>query len=750
MKKRILISLLLILAVAVFIAACNGETGIPGDTDTSPVTDPVTDAPATEDTSAVTDADTTEPGGIEAEPETDDIYGKPIAGSATLKKPYAEKITQTSGTVSLGNAGVSMTFASEFYGHDSAISRDLSTFAETFSNVKLSSRYYHGEFFLAELTGDHYADMAVCADGVLSIYPAVVETNKTFEYNGKIYDSVRGDMSSKYAFGEAITFDLKLPDATLRGTGDFNGDGYNDFVFVLPDGTVVLGATTEEGITLTPACTYDGDASGLYAGDVDGDGRCDLVEVDGYTVTSWMNTDGGFAKQTPVELSFRSEHSVVGVGDINDDYRADIVWFEEGESYPQVRSLFGRGDGFFGPRADELGNTNLYAVSGRMPHKEISCIAIGDLSGDDAGDLLVYANAGSNKGLSLALNSSDPCYDYCIFGMACEDGTYRMYAGGRWIDHSDAVKDHINGVGSGDGDHVLMYTSTDGRRWIRYIDRPMFYQGGELGYSGDMGWNETWWISNTLEPEVVYVDGVYHMLIQTTGSTPSGYYGDYINYACSTDGINFERKIDSPVIVPAPGKDFTRFKEVYGYEIGFNHHELIYVPDDPDGKCFHLYTHHFVNGEAGGYVRMRSADPTVFYWNEREATSGYGDFGNQLAYVSDYDGNGNRLYFRITFRAYQDEDGWRTVPTMYYPADGLNFHESGIRLASVDVADPATEKNHNTYFLGLCTLNGTGEIPRNEDGSYSLLYLATTSNSPVVLDIYYAEAGIGEWTFTLE
>ena len=262
--------------------------------------------------------------------------------------------------------------------------------------------------------------------------------------------------------------------------------------------------------------------------------------------------------------------------------------------------------------------------------------------------------------------------------------------------------------------------------------------------------NELWWTGNTLEPEVVYVNGVYHMLIQTSGVTESGYYGDYIGYASSTDGIHFTRKIDSPVILPEPGKTFAQFKEVYGDEYGFNHHELIYVPDDPDGKCFHLYTGNFKNNAWAGYYRIRSADPTCFYWSEREWVDGFAQLGNQVGYISNYDGKGGRLFLRITFHDLTDGDGSRSVPTLFYSTDGLNFHGTGINLAAVDVTDPVTENNHNVYFLGFCTVNGTGEIQKNEDGSYKLVYLATTANASGGMPIFWAEAGVGALNFTLE
>jgi hypothetical protein len=91
------------------------------------------------------------------------------------------------------------------------------------------------------------------------------------------------------------------------------------------------------------------------------------------------------------------------------------------------------------------------------------------------------------------------------------------------------------------------------------------------------------------------------------------------------------------------------------------------------------------------------------------------------------------------------------VPTLFYSTDGRKFTETGLNLAAVDVTDPgAVENNRNVYFLGFCTLNGTGEIPRNEDGSYKLTYLATTANEPGGMPIFWAEAGLGVMNFTLD
>ncbi len=758
MKKDFWFSLLLLAALmlAVTLAACASRPESPAESDTPRVTDSATEAPS-ESVETPTESDTeadTAPAETELFENGGLIPSEPVTGSAALSKPYAEKITASDGSVALKNAGVTMNFNSRFYGHDSAIDRDLSQYGWVFLLAVMDKDYYQGDFFLGEVTGDHYQDMILYADGILTIYPAVVKTQNTFEYNGKTYDSVYGNDRSEYTFGEPITYPLNLPDATLRGTGDFDRNGYCDLLLVRADGTVVLGLVAENGITPTTAGVYHGEISKLYSGDVNADGRWDLVMIDGHTVTTLLQTDEGFASIEPTTLPFSNPYSAIAVGDINNDRYADVVWFEEDEGVPRFRSMFGRGDGFFGPRPEELGegkgNTNLYAVTERSRATRITWFAVGDMSGDGVGDVLFHAEGGRGQGISLGINSFDPPYDYSLFGFVTEEGTYKMFAGGRWYDQSEALKDSLAGDGYGDGDHVMMYFSEDGITWDRYLEGPAFYLGIEQGYDGWEELGEGWWTGNTLEPEVVYVDGVYHMILQSSGVTQSGWYGDYLNYASSTDGIHFTRKTDSPIILPEPGKDFTQFKEIYGYEIGFNHHELIYVPDDPDGKCFHLYAGHFVNNNWAGYVRIRSADPTCFYWSEREGTEGFSQIGNQIGYISDYDGKGGRLFLRITFHVLEDEDGSRTVPTLQYSTNGLNFSGTGIDLASVDVTDPVTENNHNVYFLGFCTVNGTGEIERNPDGGYKLVYLATTANDPGGFPIFWAEAGVGVLNFTLE
>ena len=260
MKKRLLFSLTLLLLLLVVVASACTTSADP--TDTTASADTPTEAPTAAPTETPTEGETDAPetevfenGGMMA--------AEPVKGSAPLSKPYAEKITNTNGSASLDHAGITMNFDSLFYGHDSAINRDQARYAWSFVMIKLKQDLYKGEFFLGEFTGDRYQDMALYENGILTIYPAEVASKKTFEYNGVIYDSVYAGPDSNYSFGAPVTFSLSLPDATLRGTGDFDGNGYCDFLFQQADGTVVLGLVSEQGIAPTSVGTYHGDkASG--------------------------------------------------------------------------------------------------------------------------------------------------------------------------------------------------------------------------------------------------------------------------------------------------------------------------------------------------------------------------------------------------------------------------------------------------------------------------------------------------------
>lgn len=660
-----------------------------------------TDAQTTADGTAAQTADTAATEYVPPEPEVEARI------PYDCKPVYREKVTEKSGVARYGGkVRLELEYTSKFYGHDSLINRDFIRYGYRFEHSTCQTLpELTGELAGADFNGDGFAELLHFSGGTLSFYSFVMKLKKTVVYNAAPHTTFSAEKTGEISVGVGVS---------LRGAGDFNGDGYNDILFT-SEGYAVIYYGGENGFECGK---YRFDPEGVVrCGDADGDGVCDVFDI-GEKVRTYTVRDGRLEKTTEGAPEQKPEGDIIGVyaADVNSDGLCDIAYAAKSGGKAHICSYFNRGDGRFGAYAEDNGNKNLYGVfvTDRIPVN----VSMADMTGDGSADLIgAFERSGSVK-CGVLFSYDEPAYDYSVFGMRV-NGEYRVYSGCRWYDSN---------YESSDGDHVMLTTSKDGKTWRRYIDAPMFMLGWELGEEG-------WWTSNTLEPEVVYADGKYHMYWQCSFTTPKGNYGDKIGYAYSDDGVHWTRKTDEPAIVSDDP------------EVGFNHEEILYVPDDPDGKPYWMYTGHFVNGVFRGYIRIRSSVPDRFLYSDKEATDGFSQIGNQLAYFTD--DSGRRVFVRITFTDYTEVDGekyWR--PVLFLSDDGLRF-TSGTdwELAGVDVTDPRTADNRQMFFLGMVTENGTGEIPRNEDGTYTLVYLATTCASSVAPQIFSAEVGYGEMIF---
>lgn len=315
-------------------------------------------------------------------------------------------------------------------------------------------------------------------------------------------------------------------------------------------------------------------------------------------------------------------------------------------------------------------------------------------------------------------------YDYGVHLLwDSEWKTYRMYTGGRW---------RRPGIPHADGDHVLQHLSKTGRggTWFSR-GRPELWNGRETGHQ------KGWWIENSLEPEVMKIQGRYYMFWQVqidkgqkvdTGEI-AAYQADRIGLSTSKDGMDWTRKTDRGIVVnidrPA--------------EVGLTHEELVYVPDDTDGKPWWLYVHLRFNEKSRGHVRMRSHDPTTFDYRSKEKCSGMAQIGNQIAYANRTPAG--RIFVRIT--SMPDPKAKRHMPCLQFSRDGLKWSFGASGRAQLE-GSRDNQRNKNCYFLGLSTIDGTGELQSAGTNKYRAIYGATTCSSPVAPEIFHSEIGVGE------
>ena len=464
------------------------------------------------------------------------------------------------------------------------------------------------------------------------------------------------------------------------------------------------------------------DRTDFYSGDMNGDGLADIIAVKGADTCSWILKNGKFELYAEKKLNITDEYECCCIADLNTDGICDLIVYLGNKT---MRTYYGRVDGQFGPYEDETGNYNLYPTwEGDV---DVKYMTAADMNEDGVSDIVgTMKRKSATEYCLVSLNypTEAPAYDYSTHLIKNNDGTYTLYNGGLYVDYN---KDKYNPT---DGDHVLVYKSDDGIRWHRNLDAPAFYLGGELGQSGE------WWCGNTIEPEVVYVDGTYYMYWQCENythledGTLIGH--DKIGVATSKDGLHFERKTDTPVIVNEPEYS------------SFDHEEVIYVEDDLDGLPFWLYVRHVVRNTKVKIIRLRSADPFCFDFATAEDVSGWGAFGNQTGWIKLDDGR--RVFLRINFTERKSS----TVPVLQFSSNGLDWNMAHIALACQDSTDPLARNNTNCYFLGFSTVNGTGEIEKLPDGRYKFVYGACTSTSPVAPMIFYSSVGGGECIFSIE
>lgn len=431
----------------------------------------------------------------------------------------------------------------------------------------------------------------------------------------------------------------------------------------------------------------------------------------------------------------------------NDWTTVRAFWFSEWNSQAIGRKLELRVEG----RQIEMRAVRILADdSVPLPNSPAWKIDQAELDPSVGGQLTVYSYFfGHDSAIRRPTTGQDrePAYNYSVFPLQrSEGGPLLLFTGGRWRDESRGI----------DGDHILLHEQVGGphQPFVMAYDppRPVTTQGRFEGKGPEYAL-EHWWTGNMMDPEVVRVNGQWHLFTQVQVNP-----GNIIDAAT---GLRAEAPADQIQLhLSDDGRDWRRWSRERGVVTGVDdstrilmtHHEVIYVPWDKDGRPWWLYVNTFVDYVRGErnpsqFYRFRSDDPTTFDWQQREKVKNFQHLGNQTAYLV---GEGGEPFFiRITHRRFKDLERHNLI--LQYSRDGLQWFTLGGEEDPVQLDSSKDEqRNRSTIFPGIATLDGQGRIESLGDGWFRAIYAATTANGGGQPDIWYSSIGTGWIYFHLE
>lgn len=200
------------------------------------------------------------------------------------------------------------------------------------------------------------------------------------------------------AFGAAVTYGSGGSGTSAVAVRDLNGDGRPDIVLVNTSSTVGVLLNAGSGTFPATATTYasgatSGNASAVAVGDVNADGRADLVvlNTNDSTVGVLLGTGAGtFQAVTTYSVGSFSYPSGLALADVNSDGRADVVVANNMTS--SVGILLSRSTG-------GLGTATQLSTGSNSPQS----VTAGDMNGDSRPDIVFGTSAGR---VVVLLNSS--------------------------------------------------------------------------------------------------------------------------------------------------------------------------------------------------------------------------------------------------------------------------------------------------------------------------------------------------------
>jgi hypothetical protein len=275
----------------------------------------------------------------------------------------------------VGNAGFGIT--SGDFNHDGHA--DIAAV----TNVNASLNNVYMAVFLGNGNGTFQSELDFSSSALALQYVAAGD----FNGDGNVDLVQVAPNAATMALGDGtgnFTYSAQAPRGLQPVTADLNGDGRDDIVVPQNQGITVALGNADGTLTSTGLPYTFSNIVNVALGDLNADGKLDLVGVDNVSsgadvVVLLGNGDGTF--QTPISYSVDPSPTAVAIADMNQDGHPDLVV----AFATSIEILLGNGDGTF------QSPVRFGSISGGP---EPFAVAVGDLNGDGLPDVLVERAVG--------------------------------------------------------------------------------------------------------------------------------------------------------------------------------------------------------------------------------------------------------------------------------------------------------------------------------------------------------------------